>query len=301
MEHELRYDLDEAVRRRNISKDNIVTIREAVRNSKLPYVPPNVTDKLIALFLNACDSLEETKSVMSIYYEARQSSPEHFEHRDPRSDEIQQCLNNQDYFYLPPTPSGIPVIFHRLSNSTASNYCFDNAIKTFFMTIDACLYEIGPSPGIIFLFDMKDVRLSHLTRVRLSSIKKFFHYLQEGLPARLCQIHIFNVVSFFGKILAMIKPFMKAEIFKCLYTYSSDINYEDFYTKWIPKECLPSDFGGDLPTVAEMHNNFRKDLEALHGYFLAEEAQRKIIIKTGKNNLKKKDVESLSLVNLQID
>lgn len=63
---------------------------------------------------------------------------------------------------------------------------------------------------------MKDVRLSHLTRVRLSAIKKFFYYLQEGLPARLCQIHVFNVVSFFGKILSMIKPFMRAEIFKCV-------------------------------------------------------------------------------------
>lgn len=87
---------------------------------------------------------------------------------------------------------------------------------SFFSLSDACLYKLGPRPGIIFLFDMKEVRLSHLTRVRIGSIKKFFHYLQEGLPARLCQIHVFNVVSFFGKILAMIKPFMRAEIFKCV-------------------------------------------------------------------------------------
>lgn len=83
-----------------------------------------------------------------------------------------------------------------------------------YIPTDACLYKLGPRPGIIILFDMKHVRLSHLTRVRISSIKKFFQYLQEGLPARLCQIHIFNVVSFFGTILAMIKPFMRAEIFK---------------------------------------------------------------------------------------
>jgi len=265
MAHELGYDLDEAIKRQNLSKENIAAIRE----SKVPNVPNNVTDKLIALFLDACDSVEETKSVMSIYYQTRQSSPEHFKNRDPRSDEIQQCLNNQDYFYLPPTPRGYPVIFHRLSNSTASNYCFDNAIKTFFMTIDACLYKLGPRPGIIFLFDMKEVRISHLTRVRIGSIKKFFHYLQEGLPARLCQIHVFNVVSFFGKILSMIKPFMRAEIFNCLYTYSSDINYEGFYQKWIPKECLPSDFGGDLPTVVEMHTDFRKKFDEMRDYFFS--------------------------------
>ncbi|XP_037039603.1 alpha-tocopherol transfer protein-like [Bradysia coprophila] len=297
MAYELGFDLADAIKRQNISKENIVAIRE----SKIPHVPDNISDKLIALFLDACDSLDETKSVMSIYYRTRQTSPEHFENRDPRTDEIQQCLNNQDYFYLPPTPSGFPVIFHRLSNSTASNYCFDNAIKTFFMSIDACLYKYGPAPGIIFLFDMRDVRLSHLTRVRISSIKKFFYYLQEGLPARLCQIHILNVVSFFGKILAMVKPFMRAEIFKCLYTYTSDIDYDEFYKNWIPKQCLPSDFGGDLPTVAEMHTNFRKELDDLRDYFVAEEDQRNNNAKNASDNLKINEVKSLKMQSLEID
>lgn len=79
---------------------------------------------------------------------------------------------------------------------------------------DACLYQTGPRPGVIFLFDMSEVRFGHLTRVRIAGIKKFFHYLQEALPAKLCQIHILNVVSFFDKILSLIRPFMRAEIFK---------------------------------------------------------------------------------------
>lgn len=82
------------------------------------------------------------------------------------------------------------------------------------MTIDACLHKLGPHNGLIFVFDMKEVRFGHLTRVRLASIKKFFAYLQEGLPGKLCQIHVVNVVSFFDRIISMIKPFMRAEIFK---------------------------------------------------------------------------------------
>lgn len=87
-------------------------------------------------------------------------------------------------------------------------------LLNFFSFLDACLYKFGPRPGIIFIFDMKEVRFGHLTRVRISSIKKFFQYLQEGLPGKLCQIHVVNVVSFFDKIISLIKPFMKAEIFK---------------------------------------------------------------------------------------
>lgn len=74
----------------------------------------------------------------------------------------------------------------------------------------------GPRDGAIFLFDMKGVGLMHLTRVNLGSIKKFFTYLQDGVPGKLRAIHVLNVVWFFDKILTMIKPFMKAEILKCV-------------------------------------------------------------------------------------
>lgn len=114
---------------------------------------------------------------------------------------------------------------------------------------------------------MKGVGLMHLTRVNLGSIKKFFAYLQEGVPGKLRAIHILNVVYFFDKILSMIKPFMRAEILKCvrlklsrlyhnnwivifvsllqLYLHSSSMDYEKFYADHIPKSCLPSDFGGN--------------------------------------------------------
>lgn len=91
---------------------------------------------------------------------------------------------------------------------------FDEAIKTFFMTIDSCLSRNGPRDGAIFLFDMKGVGLMHLLRVNLSSIRKFFHYVQECVPGKLKDIHVMNVVPFFDKILALIKPFVKAEILK---------------------------------------------------------------------------------------
>lgn len=82
------------------------------------------------------------------------------------------------------------------------------------MTIDSCLQKNGPRDGAIFLFDMKNVGLMHLTRVNLSSIKKFFAYLQEGVPGKLRAIHVLNTVYFMEKVLAMIKPFMRADILK---------------------------------------------------------------------------------------
>lgn len=87
---------------------------------------------------------------------------------------------------------------------------------TIFVTIDSCLSHVGPRDGAIFLFDMKNVGLMHLTRVNLGSIKKFFTYLQDCVPGKLRAIHVVNSVYFIDKILTMIKPFVKAEILNCV-------------------------------------------------------------------------------------
>ena len=42
----------------------------------------------------------------------------------------------------------------------------------------------------------------------------------------------------------------------------------------MPKSCLPSDYGGDLPSIAELHQEHIKEFEKLNEYFLAEEKQR---------------------------
>lgn len=49
---------------------------------------------------------------------------------------------------------------------------------------------------------------------------------------------------------------------------------EEFHKKWVPKECLPSDLGGDLPSIADMHLAFRQEMTDLRDHFIAEEQQR---------------------------
>lgn len=53
------------------------------------------------------------------------------------------------------------------------------------------------------------------------------------------------------------------------------MNLEEFHKNWVPKECLPKELGGDLPTINEMHNSFRLEIVGLAAYYRAEEEQRK--------------------------
>lgn len=50
---------------------------------------------------------------------------------------------------------------------------------------------------------------------------------------------------------------------------------EEFYEKWVPKEYLPSDLGGDLPPTDVLHEETNKRLIELKTFFKEEEDQRK--------------------------
>jgi hypothetical protein len=49
------------------------------------------------------------------------------------------------------------------------------------------------------------------------------------------------------------------------------MDYEKFYRDFIPKSCLPSDYGGDLESIEILHNKNRENLHQMREYFLLEE------------------------------
>jgi hypothetical protein len=86
------------------------------------------------LFLNAFDNdVSKSAELVKNFYKIKKSTPQFFSKRDVDSEEIQNCLNCQDYVMLPITPDNCHLIFHRLSNSDAKTYNFDAAAKTFIM------------------------------------------------------------------------------------------------------------------------------------------------------------------------
>ncbi|XP_043289592.1 alpha-tocopherol transfer protein-like [Venturia canescens] len=230
----------------------------------------NVPDEQLALFAHSCYyDLETTKRCVASYYKLRAIVPEFFHNRDPRSDSIQRAFKTLHFLALPvPDDKGNRIIFHRLADTRPSSYMLDDGIKVLMMTLDASLYDEGCAPGYIFLFDMAGVRLTHLTRLSITSIRRFFEYLQEGLPVRLKAIHVLNVVWFMDKVLSLVRPFMKRELFEMLHLHTGDPS--EVY-ELIPQKCLPKDYGGELGSVASLHEAHCTRLDQLRDYFLEEE------------------------------
>ncbi|CAG9805864.1 unnamed protein product [Chironomus riparius] len=271
MSCDMRFDYEEALKRQHTDESDVFELREKIR--KYSHVPTKLSNKKLLCFLHACNGVDDAAKVISTYYEVRQSCPAVFSNRDPLSNEVQQCLENQYYFHMPNTPSGYSVIYHCLSNNKASNYKFDEACKTFFMTLDSLLCTQGPSNGLIIVFDMKNVGYRHLLRTTIDTLRTFFHYLQDALPARLEAMHIMNCGPVFNLVLAMIKPFMRSEIIQKMHLHPCGIDYKKFHKEHIPSSCLPSDFEGQLDSIIELHKNHCEMLARLREYFIADEKE----------------------------
>ena len=131
---EMYFDYDKVMKEHKITQEDVDYLRE--RSKSLELIPKATTDRMFLLMLVTCDNDEEKSLILgNNYFKLKRKMPEFFANRDMNSDEIQQCLNNQYYVTLPPTTKNYALIFHKLSNFVSKNYNFDEAVKTFTMTI----------------------------------------------------------------------------------------------------------------------------------------------------------------------
>lgn len=99
---------------------------------------------------------------------------------------------------------------------------------------DICLSEDYLANGYVVVFDMKGVRLGHLTRIQLSPLRAFMAYIQEAHPARLKKIHIVHTSTIINQIMMLVKPLIKSEMLSLL-QFSSGGPQDLFDKSILPK------------------------------------------------------------------
>ncbi|KAJ6616101.1 Clavesin-1, partial [Pseudolycoriella hygida] len=139
-------------------------------------------------------------------------------------------------------------------------YHFTDIIKVFFMVSDIRLItpdENGLTDGEIPIFDMAGFSLRHLTKVVLSSLRCYMKYTQEAHPVRLKQIHVINCAPFLDRVLALLKPFMKNEVFKLIHFHAPG---SDTLYKFVPLEMLPNEYGGKAGSIEVLKKDMMEKL-----------------------------------------
>lgn len=271
----LKFDFttSELVRDKRTTKAAIEEIRQWMKLEGLPQIQ----EEQIILFLLSCDNdIPATQTTILAYYKYSSEATFLLNDRDLNTKEMKHILTVVESFISPKrTKSGHMVLFSRLKNTTYWNFNIDQAIRHLFMVFMTGLTKKPPPEGLIVCFDMKGVGLMHLTRLRLGPMKYFFHFVQEALPCKLKDIHLVNTVYFIDKLMAIIKPFMKRELYDMIHFHPTSMDWDEFYEKNIPKECCPSDYGGTLATYKEMDAMTVQRMGEMKDFFDGEEAQRK--------------------------
>uniref|UniRef100_A0A336M8A8 CSON013466 protein n=1 Tax=Culicoides sonorensis TaxID=179676 RepID=A0A336M8A8_CULSO len=260
----------EFMRNPDLRLEDVREIREWLQTQQ--HIP-HISEFEIVLFLHSnYYELEATKMTIEHYYTCRTSYKEFFSNLDLNSKGLLQAHEAITLTVLPnPTPEGYRIIFGRLNNTDPSKFNLAHCIKLFFLFVDALLLEEGTIEGLVLAFDMTGAQIGHVFKLGLFTVKHGLHYIQEGFPIRMKQIHFFNLVSFIDKILAIVRPFMKQSLWDILYL---DPKIEDTYD-CIPPDVFPTDYpGGTALSVRELHEISYKNLFKYQNYFYEAERSK---------------------------
>jgi hypothetical protein len=84
---------------------------------------------------------------------------------------------------------------------------------------------------------------------------------------------------------------MTKELFDIIHVHPSGMDFnQDFFEKFLPKSSMPEDYGGDLPSISQLHEKNCELLCSFKEYFELEEKHMMHQLEPENNN----EGESLS-------
>ncbi|XP_026333813.1 alpha-tocopherol transfer protein-like [Hyposmocoma kahamanoa] len=264
---QIRIDLNENV---NTRDRDLAIIKEWLK--KQPHLPDEWSDTCLMSFLRGCSfSLEKAKRKLDMYFTMRAACPEFFTNRDVDRPELDDLLKRAQGAPLPGlTPKGRRVTFCRATTNTIDAHYLNNAFKVAMMYGDVRLMEESEGiGGDVFILDASVVSPSHLAKISISHVKKFFICVQEAYPVKLKEVHVVNVSPIIDAVITMVKPFLKDKIKKRIFVHSDLKTLYDY----VPQKMLPEEYGGSSGlSLDEINNAWIEKLRSYKQWFKEQES-----------------------------
>ncbi|KAI4501150.1 hypothetical protein M0802_003523 [Mischocyttarus mexicanus] len=238
--------------------------------AKQPHLPQVDDDQMLMTFLRGCKfSLEKCKKKLDMYFTMRGIAPEFFGNRDITKEELKTAANLVQFPPLPGlTKNGCRVIVMNGKTKDLIPTNVANLMKLVMMVGDIRLKEeLHGVAGDIYIFDASVATPAHFAKFTPTLIKKFLVCVQEAYPVKLKQIHAINLTPFVDTIVSFVKPFLKEKIRNRIFTHS---NIETLY-EYVPREMLPTEYGGDAGPIQPIHDAWIKKLEEYGPWFAEQE------------------------------
>ncbi|KAJ3664255.1 hypothetical protein Zmor_008438 [Zophobas morio] len=210
-----------------------------------PYLP-KLMEIQVAFFLHSCyNDIEHAKITIDHYFTIRNLCPEVYTALTP---DVLKTTASVGFVNILPktTPEGYAILMTKLLDETVSNFYSVNHLSLVNMVCTLSVHQKGFANGAIAVFDMQGFSFRHLFKTNISALRHSLRHIQKGAPVRIKGIHVMNAIPLTDKIIALLKPFLNSELYNMIHCHSSN---SDTLYKYVPKACLPEEYGGELPSI----------------------------------------------------
>ncbi|XP_024082630.1 alpha-tocopherol transfer protein-like [Cimex lectularius] len=222
-------------------------------------------DEWLENYLICCkNSVERAKENLDMYFTSKIIVPEVFTHRDPLQEAFKTSCQVMAIGFVPTlTDEGRKVFFFSHRRNTAEDFDPVVMMKRISMILDILLLEGIDFLGIEIIVDCKNVCLSHLTRYNLNTTKKVQDVGLKAYPQRIHRIHMVNPTQGMEMGMALFKPILSKKINDRFLVHR---DLKDL-VGMLGDDCVPSDLGGQAPSIDEINARWEEKLIAYRDWF----------------------------------
>jgi len=191
----------------------------------------------------------------------RGALPEFFSGRNPFDPALQTILKLGPTLPLPEYDQlGRRVVIMRSGCANPFIHKAEDVEKVSFMVIDTMggLDEQFFIAGLVVIVDLEGFTLDHLTQKPLSVIKKQMKFLQDASPFRPQSINFINMGPGFGTAFKLANTLVNEKIRQRFKVHTD--GFESLH-KEVSKDILPSDYGGNGKSLAELTDYWKSQVE----------------------------------------
>ncbi|XP_063924881.1 alpha-tocopherol transfer protein-like [Zophobas morio] len=251
-------------------RTNNKNVREIQRWLKTSSMP-SLHVESIALFLISCDNdISATETTIKKFFKIKSEAPEIFNDRDIDNEILTKTREVILACSVPKRLQNSVIHCYKLSDIDYRNFILSDIFKLGFMIIDVS-QRYDPPDELIAIIDMEGLGAMHLTRLKVSVIKTFVDFLQDGMALKIKNIHVLNTNYIAEKFIAIAKLFMNKALADALIVHPIGMNMEEFYKEYVPASHLPQEYGGELPSFTTLHEVSIQQLRELKPLFEAED------------------------------
>ncbi|CRK97995.1 CLUMA_CG011364, isoform A [Clunio marinus] len=235
-----------------------------------------IDDILLERYLKVYDNLEKAQDLLKFNLTLRKSGPHLFTNRDVLSSEFQSAKRTFQFCPLPKlTSENHKVTIIRLVDLDHNVFDYVQTVKMVLMCFDVRFimyddYDKTIASGERFVIDTTGLSFRHFLKIatNISTVRLYMRFLQEAIPFNIKQLHFISSSSVFDKMFSLLRPFLKKELIEIMNIHTEGIQS---LHKHFDKDVLPSEYGGDLGPIKDIHEVFMEKVLAKRDYVINDD------------------------------